>query len=197
MTAPITLICGGIGSGKSVVSKILQTLGYEVYDCDASARRIMDESIEIQQQLNEQIDPLAVVNGKINRPLIASRVFSNPNLLLKLNAIVHTAVLHDILNVRLRPEPLVNTAMDIPLFVETAIPVSSGLIDYASEIWFVYAPTPLRILRVHRRSHLSPSEISARIQSQQPDTDFHHPRKHTILNAPSTPLLPQIHSLLQ
>ena len=45
------LICGGIGSGKSVVSRILRANGFEVYDSDLEARRLMDSSDEIKRRL--------------------------------------------------------------------------------------------------------------------------------------------------
>ena len=45
-------ICGGIGSGKSVVSRILRLRGDAVYDCDLEAKRIMDSSEEVLTALN-------------------------------------------------------------------------------------------------------------------------------------------------
>ena len=50
-------ITGGIGSGKSVVSKILTAMGYPVYDCDSRARVIMDSDDDIKQAIADGIDP--------------------------------------------------------------------------------------------------------------------------------------------
>ncbi|MDE6249849.1 MAG: dephospho-CoA kinase, partial [Paramuribaculum sp.] len=44
-------LSGGIGAGKSVVSRILRTMGYEVYDCDSNARRIMDCDLTIIERI--------------------------------------------------------------------------------------------------------------------------------------------------
>ena len=47
----IVAITGGIGSGKSVVSQVLRLLGYPVYDCDANAKRLMNESVALRENL--------------------------------------------------------------------------------------------------------------------------------------------------
>lgn len=51
----VVAIAGGIGSGKSVVSRILTTLGYPVYDCDSEAKRIMDSNQEFKDQIKKEI----------------------------------------------------------------------------------------------------------------------------------------------
>ena len=43
-------ITGGIGSGKSVISRILRTCGHTVYDCDSNAKAIMDRDPEIRRK---------------------------------------------------------------------------------------------------------------------------------------------------
>ena len=53
MLQKIIAISGGIGSGKSVVSRLLRTMGYEVYDCDSEAKTIMDRSVEMHVALVE------------------------------------------------------------------------------------------------------------------------------------------------
>ena len=89
----VVLITGGIGSGKSVVSSILRANGYEVYDCDSEARRLMDSDAGMRCRLrNELCDDAVDDNGMIDRRKIASVVFSNPEKLAILNSIVHGAV---------------------------------------------------------------------------------------------------------
>ena len=56
-------ITGGIGSGKSVVSRLLRVEGYPVYDCDSQAKRIMDNDAEIQRQLQNAFGEDVVVDG--------------------------------------------------------------------------------------------------------------------------------------
>ena len=64
----LTAITGGIGAGKSVVSKILRTMGYQVFDCDIEAKRLMDSSAEIKLKLKTEISAAAVDDeGNIGR----------------------------------------------------------------------------------------------------------------------------------
>ena len=62
----IIAITGGIGSGKSVVSRILRNLGYFVYDCDDNAKQLMDNSDKIKSQLSELISPDVIIDNKID-----------------------------------------------------------------------------------------------------------------------------------
>ena len=78
-------ITGGIGSGKSVVSRLLRVEGYPVYDCDSQAKRIMDNDAEIQRQLQKAFGEDVVVDGVIHRQKLASLVFGNSENLRKLN----------------------------------------------------------------------------------------------------------------
>lgn len=64
-------ITGGIGSGKSVVSKILTAMGYPVYDCDSRARVIMDSDDDIKQAIADGIDPACIKDGEIDRQALA------------------------------------------------------------------------------------------------------------------------------
>ncbi|MDE6334847.1 MAG: dephospho-CoA kinase [Muribaculaceae bacterium] len=184
-------ITGGIGAGKSVVSQILRTLGYPVYDCDMQARIIMDNDREIHHSLCRHIHPQAVVDGIIDRPLIASVVFNDPDALARLNNIVHGAVT-DHLGTWSRA--CTQDGREIQ-FVETAIPVQSGLYRRVDAIWHVTAPVPLRIERVQRRSGLSPAQVLARIEAQQSENLDNIPHQD-IRNDSDTPLLPRLHHLL-
>lgn len=188
----LTAICGGIGSGKSVVAKILRSLGYPVYDCDLRAKEIMDGDIQIHKRLCDEIHPLSVVDGIIDRKLISKIVFNDPKSLQRLDNIVHQAVIKDIeawmVNV-------INEEGCPRLFVETAILVKSGLFAVVDEIWEVTAPLDVRIERVKQRSGLSEEQVRLRIESQTGESLGDIPHK-TIVNSPETAILPQIHELL-
>lgn len=184
-------ITGGIGSGKSVVSQILRTLGYPVYDCDRQAKQIMDCDHNIHANLCGQIHPQAVVDGKINRKLISDLVFTDAAALATLNSIVHTAVTTDLHNWSVRQSSQGHTIQ----FVETAIPVSSGLYKHVDALWQVIADESLRILRVQKRSGLTEVQVRARMQSQSGEQLGEIPH-NDILNNTYTALLPRIHQLL-
>ncbi len=69
-------ITGGIGSGKSVVSRIVSAMGYPVYDCDTQARRLMDRSDSIKSAIAELIAPSCIINGEIDRAALSAELFS-------------------------------------------------------------------------------------------------------------------------
>lgn len=148
----LTAITGGIGSGKSVVSRVLRILGYPVYDCDSAAKSLMDADEEIKRRLIDEIDSLAVVDGVIDRRRIAEVVFADAEKLAALNAIVHAAVREDIAS-------WVFSQDSDRLFVETAILYESGLNRMVDAEWRVESPLELRIERTMRRSALSRSQV--------------------------------------
>ncbi len=190
MIAHLVAVTGGIGAGKSMVSHVLRAKGYEVYDCDSRARAIMDRSDDIKTQLRAEIHPDAVrPDGTIDRPLIASVVFTDPSRLTALNAIVHDAVRADILAWR--------TSADLPLaFIETAILYQSGLDRMVDEVWDVDAPENVRVCRVYSRDKTDPEAVRRRIASQHFIPEHPHPAVRTILNDDRHSLLLQISTLL-
>lgn len=184
-------ITGGIGSGKSVVSQILRILDYPVYDCDTQARIIMDNDLDIHHNLCRHIHPNAVVGGIVDRPLISSIVFNDADALDRLNNIVHGAVKAHLMA---WSEACVQAGHNIR-FVETAIPIQSGLYRQVDAIWQVTASARLRIDRVQRRNNLTISQVEDRINAQKSENLDAIPHQD-IPNDTDTPLLPRIHYLL-
>lgn len=188
-TPHLIAVTGGIGAGKSVVSKMLRAMGYPVYDCDTRAKELMDSSPEIKAAIAARISPEVIGSDQsIDQPLLASIVFAEPEKLAALNSIVHNAVIAD----------LDAWARDLRLaFVETAILYQSGLDRMVDQVWQVEAPRQIRIERVMHRNCISESQVMARINSQD---DFRpsrlHPVIHTLDNDGFRPLLPRIESLL-
>ncbi len=187
----LTAITGGIGAGKSVVSRILRTLGYEVFDCDIEARRLMDADPEIKRRLKEEISPETVTdNGTIDRRRLSEIVFADKSMLEKLNAIVHASVRDDIDRWRSHPERTNR------LFVETAILYESGLDRMVDDVWCVTAPEDIRIARVIARNNCSEDDVRARIESQNFIPAHPHPNVFDIINDGFEPVLPRVLSLL-
>ena len=163
-------ITGGIGSGKSTIAKELARRGYAVYDCDREAKRIIAENKEVQTQIiallgeeafrQGQRDDVQCTKAEYNTSYVAQRVFQEPDLLAKLNAIVHPAVKEDILS---QAKPV--------LFIESAILFESGLDALCDKIVIIDAPEETRIARVIARDYnneATPENINkvARIERQ-------------------------------
>lgn len=187
MNTRLIAITGGIGAGKSVVSRVLRCMGYNVIDSDSLAREFMDNDNSIKEALNTLIAHDIVVNGVINRQRLASIVFSDADKLATLNAIVHTSV-RDALAIFVQ-----NSSCSV-LFVETAILYQSHLNRQVDAEWNVDAPEDIRIARVIRRNGISVEQVKARIDSQRftPANGEPIPPVYTITNDDSTPILPQI-----
>ncbi len=188
---PLIAIAGGIGCGKSVISRILTAMGYKVYDCDIRAKQLMDNSETIKSAIESEIHPAAITSSReIDRKFLASIVFNDRDKLLTLNSIVHAAVKKDLAEWRCR-----NSAT--PLWVESAIIYESGISEIVDEVWEVIAPIDLRIERVVKRNAISPEEVKQRIDSQAVPISNPHKRVFTILNDGVQPVLPQILNLLK
>lgn len=204
-------ITGGIGSGKSVVCRILSSLGYPVYDCDSRAKALMEASEDIKATLKREITPSAInPDGTLNRQAIAEVVFNDPAKLAILDKTVHSAVKADILAWRDgrsgKHHKTVNEEKELPdlLFVETAIPFKSGLHRIVDDIWEVTAPEEIRVKRATARDNVPAETIRRRIAAQSNESPTVYskssPNKEfsfkTIPNDGSTPLLHSIQQLL-
>lgn len=179
-------ITGGIGTGKSVVSRVLRCNGYFVYDCDTEAKRIMNEDDNLKNQLILHFGKdIYLANGELDRHALASIIFSNSVERSFVNALIHAEVKKDINSQRTQRPGL--------FFIESAILISSGLSEICDFIWLVSAPLDERISRVSSRDSVSYEEIRKRIEAQKTETENINLNKTTILkNGENDPLLIEI-----
>lgn len=197
-------ICGGIGSGKSVVSDLLRVMGYFVYDCDSRAKAIVDSSPAIRKKLIEEFgEDIVREDESLDRKLLGAIVFNDEEKLLRLNSIVHCAVIEDLeitidRHSKVRTIKSTNKEQINPeeaVFFETAILYESGLDALCDEIWWVDAPRELRIERVMRRNNLSRDEVIVRMK-RQTDTPNPSPALRSIRNYGANAITPQVVQLL-
>lgn len=186
----LTAISGGIGSGKSVVARIVAALGYEVYDCDLHARTLMESSEITAALLGEFGDSIFDSDGQLVRQALAAIVFADSQRLEALNNITHRAVRDDL-------ALWASARTGSRTFVETAILYQSGIDHMVSQVWEVTAPRETRISRVAARNCMARHDIEARINSQDSFVPSAlHPFTIHIINDGLTPLLPQIEKAL-
>lgn len=186
----LVAISGGIGSGKSVVSDVLRVMGFPVYDCDAMAKSLMDNSPEIKAKLKEVFGDCVVQDGIINRKQLAGLVFGNGAALEQLNGIVHPAVVNDVLK-------WYSAQKSSMSFVETAILKESGLVDVVDAVLAVCADKETRISRVERRNGLTRKAVLDRMAMQNDGVVFKGLPVYSIDNNGDMAIIPQIDSLLQ
>lgn len=190
MNNMLIAITGGIGSGKSVVARMLRTMGYTVYDCDIRARQLIDGSAEIKTAISDNIGRHCIADdGSLDRKAISDIVFKNAEKLALLNRITHAAVRKDIEICRHGLAPA-------PMFVETAILYQSEIDKMVDAVIEVTAPDDLRIRRVMRRNSLPYDEVLNRINAQYYVVENPHPKVFTICNDGMAPVLPRLQTIV-
>ncbi len=157
-------ITGGIGSGKSTVADLLRSKGYPVFDSDREARIIQDSDAAVIAATKQLFGEDIYVEGHLNRPAVASLVFSNPDLLKKLTEIVHPAVRKKI------QEWMLQFDHNQIIFVESAVLFEGGFYKLMDKIVLIVASEEIRIERVMKRDGLTREQVIAKIKNQIPDT---------------------------
>ena len=191
-----TLGCtGGIGSGKSYVSRIFEKMGYPVYFSDDRAKLLYDTDTLLLQQMVQLLGEDILVEGKLDRRIVAGKIFGNSELLDEVEKLVHPAVLRDF---HIWKEYICNTLEEqgkCPDFVifESAILLEKPLVRRcADKVLNVEAPYNLRIDRVMARDGVAKEQIEARIAAQWSDEQRDALADFIIFADSRRALLPQI-----
>ena len=164
-------ITGGIGSGKSVIAKQLRQMGYEVYDTDSEAKRLIVEDAHVREQITALFGPEAYKDGVYQTAFVAQQVFADKTLLARLNAIVHPAVRQDILN-RFTSPPFRGESEGGLLFIECAILYTAHLDELCDKVVVVTAPEEVRLARTIARDHSDIDKVRARMRAQNVEEDI-------------------------
>ena len=153
-------IAGGIGSGKSYVCQALRQRGYEVYDCDAAAKRLIRTSPAIRRELTALIGPdtYDAETGEFNKAAVARFLLASEANAQAIDAIVHPAVFRD----------FEASGLD---WLESAIMFESGIYRLMDIVIAVVAPKELRIQRVMERDHISREKVLEWMSRQYPQRE--------------------------
>ena len=187
----LILVCtGGIGSGKSYCAEIFSNLEIPVYAADPMTKNLYLNDIELQSGLKELLGIDIVVDNVLQREAMANIIFSDREMLDRVNALVHPAVLNDFHKWRdAREQEGFNMVM-----IESAIyfeaPVFKGVADKSI---VVVAPMEVRIERVIKRdSSENDSAVMERIAKQMSDEDRIALADYVIYADGNRAVLPQI-----
>lgn len=155
-------VTGGIGSGKSTVCALFVRLGVTVYYADEIARELSDSNPTIRQAITQLLGPEAYrSDGTLNRPYVASLVFSNRTLQRKLNAIVHPQVEREL------ERRLAQYGSSPPfVLVEAALIYEAGLNRMLDAVIVVDAKPTVRVQRVIERDRVKPNDVRKRMKAQ-------------------------------
>lgn len=158
-------ITGGIGSGKSTVSKLLSLVGIPVYVADEESKRLTATSPVIKEKLIKVFGESLYNGDELNKVLLASYIFNDKENLQITNDIIHPEVMKDF------DEWAKNYASSPIIGLESAIIFDAGLNTYVDKIVTIYSPVDVRIERVMQRDRVSKDKVLERINSQMPDEE--------------------------
>ena len=144
-------IVGNIASGKSTVENFLRKKGYKVYDTDVIAHDILASSPEVMDEFGTNI-----------RSEIAKNIFSYPDKLKRLEAIIHPQVKEEILKI------FQDNKEDI-VFVSVPQLFEAGFEDMFDKIIYITANEDIRKERLIKRNNYTDEEAQKRINAQKED----------------------------
>jgi len=156
-------LTGGIGSGKTTVAKLFKELGVPVYNSDLRAKKLMNNSKGIRTAVIDLLGKDSYELERLNKKYIADRVFSNKELLQRLNSIVHPAVRKDF-------SRWVKKKKTSYVIQEAAILFENNAYSNFDKIILVKAPKEVRLERIIARDNGSNEEILARMENQWDDS---------------------------
>ncbi|MDN3595140.1 dephospho-CoA kinase [Zunongwangia endophytica] len=155
-------LTGGIGSGKTTVSKMFKELGVPVYIADDAGKELMNSSTEIREKIINLLGKESYNEDSPNRPFIASKVFKDKELLEQLNGIIHPAVAQHF------KEWIARQSYPYIIY-EAAILFEKGSQKNFDFTVLVSAPKEIRIKRLLERDNSNREDIEARMDNQWDD----------------------------
>ena len=183
-------LTGGIGSGKSTVSRLLNVMGIPVYIADTESKRLTESSPVIREKLIERFGAGLYAEGKLNKALLASLIFESEVNRNYVNSIIHPVVRMDF-------EQWKTQHINSPVVViEAAILFESGFSGSVDIAVTVAAPEELRIRRVELREGWSRASIISRIKSQLEEEERISRADCVIYNDDRQALIPQVENLM-
>lgn len=186
-------ITGGIGSGKTTVCKVFETLGIPVFYADTVAKQIMvSDEILIKGVVDAFGTESYAKDGSLNNKYIAGIVFNNTAQLAKLNELVHPAVF------RAFDSWVLQVPATVPYVLkEAALLFESGSYKMCDQNILVVAPVETRLRSVMERDGVSAEQVRTRMDKQLPDEEKIKLADYHISNTETDSLIIQVTKLHQ
>lgn len=184
-------ITGGIGSGKSYVSSLLEERGIPIYNADLESKRLTVQDEGIRKELVALLGEDIYQGATLNKPLLASYLFANSDNAVKVNSIIHPRVKDDF-------RRWVESQKDVPLVgLESAILYESGFDDVVDQVVMVYAPEAVRLQRAMKRDNATEEQVRARMSAQMDDEEKRSKADFVLMNDGIMPLDVQLDDLVR
>jgi len=178
-------LTGGIGSGKSTVAAVFRCLGTPVYDSDSWAKELMTTDKSARSAIQKTFGEQSYIEGKLNRPYLASQVFSTEKNQRAMNVIVHPMVEKHF-------QKWVRENASAPYLMKESALLSNSFVGIElDKRILVTAPEEVRIRRILKRDNRSLEEIRKIMERQQQPVKA----DYTLFNDELQLLVPQAEEL--
>lgn len=186
-------ITGGIGSGKTTICKVFETLGVPVFYADTVAKQIMvEDEILVQGVINTFGSDSYLSDGTLNNSYLAGIVFKNAEQLASLNELVHPAVF------RAFDSWVKKVPATVPYIIkEAALLFESGSFKRCDRNILVIAAEQTKLQRVMNRDGVTEEQVRARMAKQLSDEEKQKLADHIIYNNETDSLIIQVSRLHQ
>ncbi len=156
-------LAGGIGTGKSAVSRILEELGAVVLDADRFGHEVyLPNTDGLKEVVAAFGKDVLLPNGEVDRRTLGGKVFGNPEAMAKLHALAWPRIrqrIEDEIEERRREGTQV-------VVLDAAVLIEAGWTDATDEVWVVTSPETHVIQRIQTRNNLTEEQVRARMNSQ-------------------------------
>ena len=157
-------ITGGSGSGKSTVSEIMRSLGYDIIDCDKVARAVVEKGMPCLKEIEENFGASVIdKSGALNRKKLGEIVFGDSENLQLLNSITHKYIVEEVFR-------LANESPCDSVGIDGAVLFESGIGDKLRKVIAVVSDAELRIERISKRDGIDYERAKERIAAQARDS---------------------------
>jgi dephospho-CoA kinase len=156
-------LAGGIGTGKSEVSRILGEMGAEVLNADRYGHEVYLPGTDGHREVVEAFgEDVLQPNGEVDRRALGGKVFGNPEAMAQLNAIAWPRIRQKIED-GIEEQRQLGTGVVV---LDAAVLIEAGWTDAADEVWVVTAPEGDVVSRLQARNNLTEEQVRARMASQ-------------------------------
>lgn len=178
-------ITGGIGSGKSTVCQVFETLGIPAFYADSAANHLTSNDLVVVSKIKELLGEGVYANGTLDRKQVGELVFADRSLLEKMNAIIHPATIA-------YGKQWMEAQTTAYTIKEAAIFFESGSNKDMDVMIGVFAPQEIRVERIMKRNNISREQVLDRISKQMNEEEKMNLCDHVITNDGNTAIIPQV-----
>ena len=184
-------LTGGIGSGKTTVAKLFETMDCAIYNSDEKAKELYFNTSVKAQVISLLGNESYLSDYEINKDYISKKVFSDTQLLHQLNKIIHPAVKEDFTNFQSKFSP------ETLIIKETALLFETGIYKELDYSILVTAPVFVKIARVIKRSNVTKEDVEKRMLTQWTDERKSPLANFIIVNDNNQALIPQVLQIIK